>query len=103
MQTTTKVTRRTATSAIGDPVSVLAFSGDVSSTSKDAILTAYHALDDASSKVLLDFTAVDYINSSGIAIIIQNVARSQQVRIAYHRHLWPERALPEGLYDGGHQ
>ena len=71
MQTTTKVTQRTATSAVGDPVSVLAFSGDISSTSKDAILAAYHGLDDASSKVLLDFTAVDYINSSGIAIIIQ--------------------------------
>lgn len=71
MQATTKVTQRTATSSSGSPVSVLAFAGDISSTSKPAILTAYHDLDGASAKVLLDFTSVDYINSSGIAIIIQ--------------------------------
>jgi anti-anti-sigma factor len=50
---------------------VLAFSGDISSASKDAILEAYHGLGAATTNVLLDFTAVDYINSSGIAIIIQ--------------------------------
>ena len=71
MQATTKVTQRTATSAAGTPIAVLAFSGDISSASKDAILEAYHALDAATTSVLLDFTAVDYINSSGIAIIIQ--------------------------------
>jgi anti-anti-sigma factor len=71
MQATTKVTQRTAASASGSPVSVIALSGDISSTSKDAILAAYHGLDGAATKVLLDFTSVDYINSSGIAIIIQ--------------------------------
>ena len=71
MQATTKVTQRTTTSASGSPVSVLTFSGDISSASKDAILATYHGLDGASAKVLLDFTSVDYINSSGIAIIIQ--------------------------------
>lgn len=71
MQATTKVSQRTATSASGGPVSVLAFAGDISSASKDAILAAYHGLNGASSKVLLDFTGADYINSSGIAIIIQ--------------------------------
>jgi anti-sigma B factor antagonist len=71
MQATTKVSQHTATSASGGPVSVLAFAGDISSASKDAILAAYHGLNGAPSKVLLDFTGVDYINSSGIAIIIQ--------------------------------
>ena len=71
MQATTTVTQRTATSASDKSVSVLAFSGDISSTSKEAILAAYHGLNGASSKVLLDFSGVDYINSSGIAIIIQ--------------------------------
>ena len=71
MQATTKIAQRTATSASGHPVGVLAFSGDISSTSKEAILAAWHGLDGASSRVLLDFTGVDYINSSGIAIIIQ--------------------------------
>lgn len=71
MQVTTKVTQRSATAASKIPVSVLAFSGDISSASKDSILAAYHGLDGAVTKVLLDFSAVDYINSSGIAIIIQ--------------------------------
>ena len=71
MQATTKVTQRTATSVAGTPTAVLAFSGDISSASKDAILEAYHGLGATATSVLLDFTAVDYINSSGIAIIIQ--------------------------------
>lgn len=71
MQATTKVTQRSATTASGAAVTILALSGDISSASKDTILAAYHALDAAVSRVLLDFTAVDYVNSSGIAIIIQ--------------------------------
>ena len=71
MQTSTKVAQRTATGASGDPVAILAFTGDISSTSKDAILEGYHELGTAAKKVLLDFKGVDYINSSGIAIIIQ--------------------------------
>lgn len=71
MQAATKVTRRSAKGASGEPVEVLAFTGDISSTSKDAILEAYRALASAIRNVLLDFTGVEYINSSGIAIIIQ--------------------------------
>jgi anti-sigma B factor antagonist len=71
MQAATKVTQRTATAASGSNVNILAFSGDIASTSKDAIMEAYHGLDTSNSTVLLDFTGVDYINSSGIAIIIQ--------------------------------
>ena len=71
MQASTKVTRRTATGASGDPVAVLAFTGDISSTSKDPILDSYKEVGATPAKVLLDFKGVDYINSSGIAIIIQ--------------------------------
>ena len=71
MQAATKVTDRKATGASGEPVSLLAFTGDISSTSKDAILDAYKSLDAGVKKVLLDFRGVDYINSSGIAIVIQ--------------------------------
>ena len=71
MQAATKVTQRTAKGASGDPVSILAFVGDISSTSKDAILDGYKGLGAAAGKVLLDFGGVEYINSSGIAIIIQ--------------------------------
>lgn len=71
MQAATKVSQRTATAASGENVTILAFSGDIASTSKDAIMNAYHALGADVSKLLLDFKSVDYVNSSGIAIIIQ--------------------------------
>ena len=71
MQAVTKISERTAKGASGDAVGVLAFSGDIASTSKDAIMDAYHGLKAGTHKVLLDFRAADYINSSGIAIIIQ--------------------------------
>ena len=71
MQAATKVVTRSATGASGDAVTILTFTGDISSTSKDAILEAYNALPSAIAKVLLDFRGVEYINSSGIAIVIQ--------------------------------
>jgi anti-sigma B factor antagonist len=54
----------------GKPISAIRFSGDISSNSRDAILGSYEqiAKDHA---VLLDFVKVDYVNSSGIALIIQ--------------------------------
>ncbi len=56
----------------GHPVAVLRFEGDIASTSRDAVLGAYQALPKAHvNLVLLDFSRVDYINSSGIALVIQ--------------------------------
>lgn len=81
MQSATKVARRDATATSGDNVAILTFSGDIASTSKDAMLQAYHGVG-AVKKVLLDFSGVDYINSSGIAIIIQMLIEE---RAAGHR------------------
>jgi anti-anti-sigma factor len=81
MQTAAKVARRDATAASGDAVAILAFSGDIASTSKDSMLQAYHGVGEVK-KVLLDFSGVDYINSSGIAIIIQMLVEE---RAAGHR------------------
>jgi anti-sigma B factor antagonist len=59
-------------SPAGHPVTVLRFEGDIASTSKEAVLGAYQALPKSDVKlILLDFTKVDYINSSGIALVIQ--------------------------------
>ena len=71
MQAATKVTERSATAASGSNVTIFAFAGDIASTSKEAIMGAYSCLGASVDKLLLDFTGVDYINSSGIAIIIQ--------------------------------
>jgi anti-sigma B factor antagonist len=56
----------------GKAVAVLRFEGDISSTSREAVLGAYQALPKATTPLLLlDFSNVEYINSSGIALIIQ--------------------------------
>lgn len=71
MQSVTTVNERTAATASGDAVSLICLRGDISSASKEAVLAACHKLGSTASRVLLDFTGVEYINSSGIAIVIQ--------------------------------
>ena len=72
MQTDTKARVDQLTSPAGHPVTVLRFEGDIASTSKDAVLGTYQALNKETSRlVLLDFSKVDYINSSGIPLVIQ--------------------------------
>jgi anti-sigma B factor antagonist len=72
VQTETKARVDQLNSPAGHPVAVLRYEGDIASTSKDAVLGTYQSLPKASTKlVLLDFTKVDYINSSGIALVIQ--------------------------------
>ncbi len=72
MQSETRSRVDKLTSPHGHPVVVLRFEGDIASTSKDAVLGAYQSLPKETSRlILLDFTGVDYINSSGIALVIQ--------------------------------
>ena len=72
MQSETKSRIDQLTTPAGHSVAVLRFEGDIASTSKEAVLGAYQALPKETTKlILLDFTGVDYINSSGIALIIQ--------------------------------
>jgi anti-anti-sigma factor len=72
VQTETKVHTSQLTSPSGHPVAALRFEGDIASTSKEAVIGAYQALPKETTRlVLLDFTKVDYINSSGIALVIQ--------------------------------
>jgi anti-anti-sigma factor len=60
------------TSPSGTPVTAIRFEGDISSASREAVLGAYQALPKNDvKKILLDFTKVEYINSSGIALVIQ--------------------------------
>ncbi len=72
MQNETKARIEQITSPAGHPVAVLRFEGDIASTSKEAVLGTYQTLPKDSAKlVLLDFSKVEYINSSGIALVIQ--------------------------------
>jgi anti-anti-sigma factor len=53
------------------PVTVLRFTGDITSTSQAAVLGTYQGLPDSVKKILIDFSHVEYLNSSGIALVIQ--------------------------------
>ncbi len=55
----------------GKPITALRFSGDITSTSKETVLGTYQGLPPESKRILLDLSKVEYINSSGIALIIQ--------------------------------
>ncbi len=87
MQTDTKSKIDQQTSPSGHPVTVIRFEGDISSASKDAVIGSYHTLSKDSVKiVMLDFTKVEYINSSGIALVIQllmEAANSGQKVLAF--------------------
>jgi anti-sigma B factor antagonist len=71
VQPATQVKHRSASSTSGKPLAIIAVTGDVSSEAGEAILNAYQSLDSNPAYVLLDFSRVSYINSSGIAIVIQ--------------------------------
>ena len=72
VQSANKVSQQQLQGASGQEVTCLHFSGDISSASKDAIVDTYHALDKAAHKhILFDFKGVEYLNSSGIALVIQ--------------------------------
>lgn len=55
------------------------FEGDITSTSSDAVLGKYNALEAGTKTVLLDFSKVPYLNSSGIALVIQLMMAASKV------------------------
>jgi anti-anti-sigma factor len=55
----------------GHPITALRFTGDITSTSKAAVLGTFQGIPATSKRILLDFSGVDYLNSSGIALVIQ--------------------------------
>jgi anti-sigma B factor antagonist len=67
----TRVTVEELPSASGDPITVLRFSGDITSASQPAVMGTYEGLPDTTRRILLDFSKVEYLNSSGIALVIQ--------------------------------
>jgi anti-sigma B factor antagonist len=60
-------------------LAVMRFEGDITSASEDALLGKYGALDNAVERILLDFSKVPYLNSSGIALVIQLLIAASKV------------------------
>jgi anti-sigma B factor antagonist len=72
MQSKTTTVRVSETAGpSGKSITVLRFSGDITSTSKQTVLGTYQSLPLEVKRILLDLSNVEYINSSGIALIIQ--------------------------------
>ena len=71
----------------GDIV-VMRFDGDITSLSEDAVLGKYKSLKADVATILLDFTKVPYLNSSGIALVIQVLMAASKV---------PQKVLCFGL------
>ena len=72
MQSPNTVSQQELTGSSGGAVTALRFTGDISSASKETMVGAYQSLDkDTHKLILLDFKGVEYLNSSGIALVIQ--------------------------------
>jgi anti-anti-sigma factor len=56
---------------------VLLLGGDINGGAEPALLDAYHATGEAG-VVVLDFAGVDYINSTGIALIVGVLAEARK-------------------------
>jgi anti-sigma B factor antagonist len=68
---TTNVKVTEVISPSGSAILVLRFSGDITSSSKTVVLGTYEGLPKRAKRILLDFSKVEYLNSSGIALVIQ--------------------------------
>ena len=55
----------------GEQITVLRFAGDITSASQAAVTGTYSGLPPTTRRILLDFSKVEYLNSSGIALVIQ--------------------------------
>ena len=60
-------------------LAVLRFEGDITSTSEEAVLGKYNGLAAGTTKIMLDFSNVPYLNSSGIALVIQLLMAASKV------------------------
>lgn len=58
---------------------VIVLSGTVNRAAKEALETAYEETEGIAGEVRLDFSDVEYINSTGIAIIVGLLARARAV------------------------
>src|SRR5271170_4657069 len=68
----------------GKPITVLRFSGDITSASKEAVLGTYQGLPPEVKRIVLDLSKVEYINSSGIALIIQVLMQARHAGRSIH-------------------
>ncbi|MPZ54564.1 MAG: STAS domain-containing protein [Acidimicrobiia bacterium] len=59
------------------PDAIIELSGDVNSGAQEGLEEAYRKVEGGDGRVLLDFTKTDYINSTGIALIVGLLGRAR--------------------------
>jgi anti-sigma B factor antagonist len=67
----------TARVTVTDTGSRIELAGTVNRMAKEALESAYTAASQSSGEIALDFTNVDYINSTGIAVIVGVLAMAR--------------------------
>jgi anti-anti-sigma factor len=70
--------------ASGDRITVMRFSGDITSASQPAVIGTYEGLPESVKRILLDFSRVEYLNSSGIALVIQLMIAAKKLGQTIH-------------------
>ena len=72
----------TAHTRLEGETAVIDLHGEINGMADEALTAAYaQAAQAAPNKILLDFTAVDYINSTGIALIVGLLAKARAAQI----------------------
>ena len=65
--------------AAEDDVAVIELEGDVTAASEDELMAAYRdAASDGAPGIVLDFTRLDYMNSSGIGLLVTLLVRAKR-------------------------
>jgi anti-sigma B factor antagonist len=72
---------------VSDGVSVIDIEGDITAQSEDVLMDAYaRASGEGVKAIVLNFTALDYMNSGGIGLLVTLLVRAQrqhQIVLAY--------------------
>jgi len=65
--------------AVSDGVSVIDIEGDITAQSEDVLMDAYgRASGEGVKAIVLNFTALDYMNSGGIGLLVTLLVRAQR-------------------------
>jgi anti-sigma B factor antagonist len=95
---------------VNSAISIIDIQGDVSAFSEDVLMRAYaEASTPTTRAIILNFTGLEYMNSSGIGLLVTlliRVQRQKQRLLAYglsdhYRHIFELTRLNEaiGIYD----
>ncbi len=77
----TKISMEVRSPAAG--ISIVDIQGDVTGTSEDVMMAAYEeASKDRAKSIILNFTELDYMNSSGIGLLVTMLMRTQRKKQA---------------------